>query len=81
MPSATSARRVAHRCRIVNGTVIELLVCAFDRPEDLAPTYAVGIESKLPWADQLHQLPGKTTTENSGAEFERTLKTYQSDPG
>lgn len=64
--------------RAVDGNVIELLVCAFDRPDDLAPSYAVGIESKLPWADKLHRLPGKTTAENSGPEFERTLEKYQS---
>lgn len=64
--------------RVTGGDITELLVCAFDAPEQLAPTYAVGVESKLPWTDKLHELPGKTTTENSGAEFEKTLQKYQS---
>ena len=42
--------------------------------------YAVGIESKLPWTDELHQLTSRTTGENAGADFESSVESYQSKP-
>ena len=66
--------------RVVDGDVIELLVCAFDEPAELAPQYAVGVESKLPWVDELHQLTSRTTVENAGPDFEASVKSYQAKP-
>ena len=66
--------------RLVDGDVIELLVCAFDDPAALAPQYAVGVESKLPWTDKLHQLVSRTTSENAGPDFESSIESYQSKP-
>ena len=64
--------------RFVDGDVIEPLVCAFDDPAALAPTYAVGAESKLRWLANLDSLPSKTTLENAGAEAVADLRVYQS---
>jgi hypothetical protein len=44
--------------RKLNGSVIELLTGAFDRPDRVIPTYQTGIESKLAWAMNLHN-PGQ----------------------
>ena len=49
-----------------DGGSLDILSTVFDDPSDLAPTYAIGIESKLPWTDHLPTLPGKTTAENLG---------------
>jgi hypothetical protein len=52
--------------RRLNGSVIELLTGAFDRPDRVTPTCQTGIESKLGWISHLHNLPGKTTSEAAG---------------
>ena len=57
-----------------NGPIIELLTGAFDDPRRVAPTYQVGMESKLEWLARLPAMPGKTTTQNVGAE---TVTSYQ----
>ena len=54
--------------RLPGGPIIELLTGAFDRPDSVAPTYAVGAESKLGWLDRLSDLPGRSTIENIGQE-------------
>jgi hypothetical protein len=57
--------------------VIELLAGSFDRPERVAPTYAVGIESKLAWLAGLNDLPGKTTLDNIGPERLAVIESFQ----
>lgn len=57
--------------------IIELLTGAFDKPERVAPTYAVGTESQLPWVGHIARMPGKTTLENTGAERLAAIKSYQ----
>jgi hypothetical protein len=42
---------------------IALLLGAFDRPEDLPPTYHYGVEGRLPWIDIGQRLPAKSTEE------------------
>ena len=59
------------------GPIIELLTGAFDHPERVAPTYAVGVESKLAWLAGLATLPGKSTLENVGAETMAAVASYQ----
>jgi hypothetical protein len=59
------------------GDIIELLTGAFDHPERVAPTYAVGIESRLAWLAGLNQLPGKTTLDNIGAERLAAIESFQ----
>jgi hypothetical protein len=49
------------------GPIIELLTGAFDHPERIVPTYAVGTESELEWVGHIAAMPRKTTLENSGA--------------
>ncbi len=71
--SSTAERDFCTACgtplsyRKLNGSVIELLTGAFDRPDRVIPTYQIGIESKLAWAMNLHNLPGKTTVESWGS--------------
>jgi hypothetical protein len=59
------------------GTIIELMTGAFDHPEHVAPTYEVGVESKLAWLAHLAAMPGKTTTENVGTETAAAIVSYQ----
>jgi len=59
------------------GDIIELLTGAFDQPERVAPTYAVGLESKLAWLSGLNALPGKTTLDNIGAERLAAIESFQ----
>jgi len=49
------------------GPIMELMTGAFDRPERVAPTYEVGVESKLAWLARLAAMPGRTTAQNAGA--------------
>ena len=58
--------------RVIGSDIIELYLCAFDDPSALAPEYAVGDESKLPWTDSLSSLPSKHSAEMPG------LESYQS---
>jgi hypothetical protein len=48
------------------GAIIELMTGAFDEPQRVAPTYAVGVESKLAWLASLPTMPAKTTIDNVG---------------
>lgn len=64
--------------RFVDGDIIELLVCAFDNPNALPPTYVVGAESKVHWLETLESLPSKTTLENAGVDAVAALRSYQS---
>ncbi|HEY7549118.1 MAG TPA: GFA family protein [Hyphomicrobiaceae bacterium] len=57
--------------------IIELLTGAFDKPERVAPTYAVGTESQLPWVGRIAEMPGKTTLENTGAKKLAAIESYQ----
>ena len=59
------------------GPIIELLTGAFDDPRRVAPTYQVGVESKLAWLAQLAALPAKSTLENTGAAKLADLVSYQ----
>ena len=62
----------------IGGANMEILLGAFDDPNAVAPTYAVGIESKVAWFDTLHQLPGKTFAEYAGADAEAKIESNQS---
>jgi hypothetical protein len=59
------------------GDIVELLTGSFDHPERVAPTYAVGIESRLAWLDGLNGLPGKTTLDNIGADRLAAIESLQ----
>ncbi|HEU0060302.1 MAG TPA: GFA family protein [Hyphomicrobiaceae bacterium] len=48
------------------GPIIELLTGAFDQPDRVPPSYAVGTESMLAWLAAVAALPGKTTSVNLG---------------
>lgn len=58
--------------RVIDSDIIELYLCAFDDPAALAPEYAVGDESKLPWTDSLPTLPSRPSADMPG------VKSYQS---
>ena len=38
---------------------------AFDDPSGIAPVFQIGVESKLPFADSLAELPGRTPDEEA----------------
>ena len=48
------------------GPIIELLTGAFDQPDRVPPSYAVGTESMLAWLAEVAALAGKTTSANLG---------------
>ena len=50
--------------RHVGGDTVDVMVGTFDDPARIVPTYEVGREGKLAWVSTLHQLPGKTTSDN-----------------
>ena len=50
---------------------------AFDQPARVAPTYEVGVESRLAWLAHLVAMPGKTTTDNVGTETAAAIISYQ----
>ncbi len=57
---------------------IALAIGAFDAPEDLAPTIAWGVESKLPYVDDVARLPQKHTMGDlASASFLADLKSFQ----
>lgn len=61
----------------LGGANMEILLGAFDDPGALEPAYAVGIESKVAWFDQLHELPAKTFAEYAGADAAASVKSRQ----
>lgn len=63
--------------RKIDGTAIELLTGAFDRPDHVIPTYQIGVESKLAWISHLHNLPGKTSSEAAGSAEAGSIVSYQ----
>ncbi len=51
---------------------------SFDDPASLPPVAQFGIESKLPFVDRLHDLPGRNTMEDIGeALFLDDIQSYQ----
>lgn len=57
---------------------VALTIAAFDRPEGIVPTIQWGIEAKLPYVDQIPQLPGEDTmADQDAASFLAHLVSYQ----
>ena len=81
--SSRAVRDFCARCgtplsyRKPGGTIIELMTGAFDHPARVAPTYEVGVESRLAWLAHLAAMPGKTTTDNVGTETAAAIISYQ----
>jgi hypothetical protein len=63
--------------RQIGGGRIELTTGSFDRPEQVVPTYATGMESHLSWVGFIGELPGRTTAENSSAEALKRIASHQ----
>ena len=55
---------------------VGLAIGAFDDPAQIVVTAQDGVESKLPYVDALHALPGHTTDQDE-AEFLKDLVSYQ----
>ncbi|ESQ80661.1 hypothetical protein AEYBE204_05160 [Asticcacaulis sp. YBE204] len=57
---------------------VALSIAAFDDPGDIAPVIQFGTEGKLPWVDNLHTLPERTTLDDiDAAPFLDKLISYQ----
>jgi hypothetical protein len=57
---------------------IALAIGAFDEPEDIAPAVQWGLEGKLPYVDNLRDLPGFTSEDDpDSAEFLKTMISRQ----
>lgn len=56
---------------------IDIMIVTLDDPLRVKPVRQIGIESVLPWVYELKGLPAKTTEENEGADFVRSLVSYQ----
>ena len=46
----------------------DITIGAFDDPSDIRPTKQIGLQSKLPWVDQLCDLPGPSAEEQAQTE-------------
>ncbi len=44
---------------------LDFAIGAFDDPTDIRPVIQIGLESKLPWVDELGHLPGRTPEEEA----------------
>lgn len=57
---------------------IGLAIAAFDKPQHIAPTVQYGVEAKLPYADEIAELPERVTSADSeAAAFLTDLVSYQ----
>lgn len=63
--------------RQIGGPRIELTTGSFDQPARVAPTYAIGTESQLPWTKTIGSFPGKTVAEASSAGAIERIVSYQ----
>ncbi|MBN9076552.1 MAG: aldehyde-activating protein [Rhizobiales bacterium 65-79] len=55
-----------------------LAIGAFDEPEEIAPVIQWGIEAKLPYVDDIPELPGEDTmADQDAASFLSSLVSYQ----
>jgi hypothetical protein len=70
--SSLAERDFCARCgtplsfRRVDGSRIEIMIGAFDRPDRLVPTRQYGSESRLGWVVAISNLPSQTTLQNYG---------------
>lgn len=55
----------------------ELAIGSLDHPAGVAPSHVVGTESKLPWVDTLHSLPGRSTEQDRTPEDLERLVSLQ----
>jgi hypothetical protein len=51
-----------------DGFDAEIAICAFDRPEKIAPAIQVEIESRLPWTPQLNELPARPADQQAAVD-------------
>ncbi|MCV9997615.1 GFA family protein [Pararhizobium sp. YC-54] len=57
---------------------VGLAIAAFDKPEGIVPTIQWGIEAKLPYVDDIPDLPGEDTmADQDAASFLAHLVSYQ----
>jgi hypothetical protein len=55
-----------------------LAIAAFDEPEEIAPVVQWGIQGKLPYVDDISDLPGKETVDDpAAADFLKDMVSYQ----
>jgi hypothetical protein len=60
------------------GADVELTIGAFDKPSQIVPAIAVGLESKLPWVDDLDRLPTRSPGEAAEAAARHAaIRSYQ----
>jgi hypothetical protein len=52
--------------RRIDGSKIEIMTGAFDRPDRLVPTRQYGTEARLGWVVSIANLPSQTTLQNYG---------------
>ncbi|NVN87070.1 MAG: GFA family protein [Rhodopseudomonas sp.] len=60
-----------------DGTSIEIMTGAFDRPDRVVPTVQLGAESRLGWVGAIANMPSKTTQQIYGAEKLASVFSYQ----
>ena len=88
MPSTFRSSSIAERgfCRdcgtplsyfAFGGDKIEIATGAFDRPDLVVPVKQFGMESVLPWVNDIAGLPGVTTDDNFGPKKLQTIVSHQ----
>lgn len=60
-----------------NGSRIEIMTGAFDRPDRIVPTRQYGTEARLGWVVGIPNLPSQTTLQNYGAEKVSHIVSHQ----
>ena len=63
--------------RPIDGTRIEVMTGAFDRPDRVVPTRQYGSESRLGWVVGIANLPSQTTLQNYGPEKLGSIVSHQ----
>jgi len=63
--------------RCIDGSRIEIMTGAFDRPDRVIPTQQFGSESRLGWVVGIANLPSQTTLQNYGPEKVSGIVSYQ----
>ena len=63
--------------RYLGSDFIDLTIGSLDRPAEVAPEQHVGVQSRLPWLDDLEGLPRRVTGEGAPLEKLAGLVSYQ----
>ena len=56
---------------------LNIAIGSLDRPEKVVPEIQIGIESRIPWVDEIHQLEEQQTDQVLSTDRLRRVESYQ----